>query len=105
MPPSPVLITLRGWNEKQAMSPCGWPILCDCPSVTISLPIAQAASSTTATPRRRPISTMLRMSHGMPIWWTQRIARVRGVMACSISAGSMLKVAWSMSMKTGSAPQ
>ena len=26
MPPSPVLITLRGWNEKQAMSPCGLPI-------------------------------------------------------------------------------
>ena len=32
MPPSPVLITLRGWNEKQATSPCGLPIFSHWPS-------------------------------------------------------------------------
>ena len=32
MPPSPVVITLRGWNEKQAMSPCGRPIRSHSPS-------------------------------------------------------------------------
>ena len=31
-------------------------------------------------------------SHGMPSWCTHRIALVRGVMAASISAGSMLYV-------------
>ena len=28
MPPSPVVMTLRGWNEKQAICPCGFPIGC-----------------------------------------------------------------------------
>ena len=26
IPPSPVVITLRGWKEKQAIRPCGLPI-------------------------------------------------------------------------------
>ena len=32
MPPSPVVSTLRGWNEKQTMSPCGRPIRSTPPS-------------------------------------------------------------------------
>ena len=67
--------------------------------------MAQAASSTTAMPRRRPISTMRARSQGMPSWWTHRIAFVRGVIAGSISAGSMLKPSASMSTNTGVAPQ
>ena len=51
-----------------------------------------------------PCGTKRPRSHGMPIWCTHRIARVRGVMACSTSAGSMLYVSGSMSTKTGSAP-
>ena len=45
------------------------------------------------------------MSHGRPIWCTGMIARVRGVIAASIRAGSMLYVRGSMSTKTGVAPQ
>ena len=91
MPPSPVVITLRGWNEKQAMSPCGRPIRSQSPSMRISLPMAQAASSITGeavavghgdeAPAR---------SQGMPIWWTARMARVRGVIASATRSGSML---------------
>ena len=50
MPPSPVVITLRGWKEKQAISPCGLPIGSHSPSMRISLPAAQAASSIRAMP-------------------------------------------------------
>ncbi len=50
MPPSPVVITLRGWNEKQAMSPCGRPIGSQWPPQRISLPAAHAASSITGRP-------------------------------------------------------
>ena len=50
----------------------------------------EAVIVSTATPRRRPISTIAARSHGIPIWSTQRIARVRGVMAPSTSGGSML---------------
>ena len=41
----------------------------------------------------------------MPIWCTQRMARVDGVMARSISFGSMLNVPGWMSTNTGFAPQ
>ena len=87
MPPSPVVITLRGWNEKQAMSPCGRPIFCHCP-----LPEDLAADGAggvldhAAGRGVRAISQDRVRSHGMPIWWTHRIARVRGVIAASISA-------------------
>jgi hypothetical protein len=50
MPPSPVVSTLRGWKEKQAMSPWGLPIRSQRPSHRISLPTAQAASSITGSP-------------------------------------------------------
>ncbi len=105
MPPSPVLTTLRGWKEKQATSACGLPIFSHSPFHMISLPIAQAASSTTGMPCRRPMATSAARSHGMPIWWTHRMARVFGVIAASTSAGSMLKVRGSMSTNTGVAPQ
>src|SRR5207237_760210 len=35
MPPSPVVTSLRGWNEKQAMSAWGRPIGCQAPSQRI----------------------------------------------------------------------
>ena len=41
-------------------------------------------------PWRRPIATIASSRHGMPNWWTQRIARVRGVIAASTPAGSRL---------------
>jgi hypothetical protein len=90
MPPSPVLITFLGWKEKHTMSPIGRPIFCHCPLIEISLPIAQAASSTTRRSCLRAIAITDVMSHGMPIWCTTRIARVRGVIAASMAAGSML---------------
>ena len=40
----------------------------------------------------------------MPIWWTHRIALVRGVSAAAMPSGSRLKVAGSMSTNTGTAP-
>ena len=44
IPPSPVESSLRGWNEKQAISPCGRPIFSHCPFHRISLPMAHAAA-------------------------------------------------------------
>ena len=44
------------------------------------------------------------MSHVSPLLWTGMMARVRGVMAASIRAGSRLSVSRSMSTKTGVAP-
>ncbi len=67
--------------------------------------MAQAASSTTGTPRRRAMPMSAARSHGMPSWCTSSSAFVRGVMAASTSAGSMLNVAGSMSTNTGTAPQ
>ena len=67
-------------------------------------PTAQAASSTTARPRRLAISRISFSAAGKPIWWTSRMARVRGVMASSIRRGSRLYVSRSMSTKTGVQP-
>ncbi len=67
--------------------------------------MAQAASSTRGRWWRRAISTSAAMSHGMPIWWTHRIARVRGVIASSTSSGSMLNVPGWTSTNTGTAPR
>ena len=50
MPPSPVVMTLRGWKEKQAICPWGLPIGSHCPFNRIWLPAAQAASSINAMP-------------------------------------------------------
>ncbi len=38
IPPSPVVMTFRGWKEKQATSPWGFPIFCHSPFQRISLP-------------------------------------------------------------------
>lgn len=62
MPPSPVVITLRGWNEKQTSG--------ECPPIGRPLcrePRAQAASSTTATPCRFAIAPIRSRSAGSPI--------------------------------------
>ena len=56
IPPSPVVSTLRGWKEKQTTSPIGRPIFCQAPSISISEPMPQAASSTTGTPSPLAIS-------------------------------------------------
>ena len=48
MPPSPVVITLRGWKEKHAICPWGLPIGSHRPLIRIWLPAAQAASSINA---------------------------------------------------------
>src|SRR5918999_1512548 len=55
MPPSPVDTSLRGWNEKQAMSPRGLPTGSHWPFQRSSLPIAHAASSMTGSRRARGI--------------------------------------------------
>ena len=67
IPPSPVLMTLRGWNEKQAISACGLPIFSHLPFHWISLPIAHAASSTTGSEWRRATSRIAAKSQGIPI--------------------------------------
>ena len=64
MPPSPVVITLRGWNEKQTMSPCGAPIRRQLPSSRISDPIAQAASSISGSPCARATAMIARQVAG-----------------------------------------
>ena len=87
------------------MSPCGLPIRSQPPLTNTSLPIAQAASSTTQRPWRRAMATIVSISHGIPSWCTHRIARVRVVIAASIAAGFMFSVAGSMSMNTGTASQ
>ena len=51
------------------------------PSTSTSLPIAHAASSMTRRPKRLAVATMAWMSHGIPIWCTHRMARVRVVIA------------------------
>ena len=50
------------------------------------------------------MSLIASMSHGRPNTCTGTIARVRGVIAASTAAGSMLNVTGSMSAKTGVAP-
>ena len=67
----------------------------------ISLPIAQAASSMTGRPCVRRSSTMARQIARHAHLVHARIAFVRGVIAASIRAGSMLNVTGSMSTNTG----
>jgi hypothetical protein len=67
-------------------------------------PIAHAASSTTIRPWREAISEISRRAQGKPIWWTTKIAFVRGVIELSMRLGSRLKVKGSMSTKMGFAP-
>ena len=69
------------------MSPCGLPIFSQRPSQRTSLPLAQAASSTTRKACRRAMGTIAARSHGMPIWCTHRMARVRGVTAPRCAPG------------------
>jgi hypothetical protein len=51
----------------------------------------------------RAISRIGSMSAGQPWMWTGMMARVRGVIAASILAGSIVYVFGSMSTKTGMA--
>jgi hypothetical protein len=89
IPPSPTVTTLRGCSEKHATSPAGSPTRRQDPPNCISDPRAQAASSTTFNPWARATAMIASMSQGVPIWCTQRMARVFGVMAAAISAASM----------------
>ena len=53
-------------RPRLLMSPRGRPIGSQAPFQRISLPMAQAASSTTGTPRARATSTIDGRSHGIP---------------------------------------
>ena len=76
--PSPVVSTLREWKKKQGMSPCGRPIGSSGPSPTeISLPIAQATSSTTGAPSVRAMHKIALISLGMPNLKAARRGRCR----------------------------
>ena len=73
MPPSPVVITLRGWNEKQAMSPTGTtdrlaiPVHADLASGGAGGVFDQRDSVTAAT-RRAPRGRMASPSDGRREW-------------------------------------
>ena len=106
MPPSPVVTTLRGWNEKHAMSPCGLPIFCHSPFQRISLPSgARRVLDDRQAVGVRDGGATGRGRTACPIWCTTRMALVRGVIAASMRSGSMLWVSGSMSTNTGVAPQ
>ncbi len=105
MPPSPVDSSLRGWSEKQDSLSNGAPIRRHWLPSSVSLPMAQAASSTSGRPWRLAIAATSAERAGMPSWWTSMMAPVLGVMAASIRAGSMLRSSSRISTNTGSAPQ
>ncbi len=105
IPPSPVVMTLRGWNEKQAMSPCGLPIFSHCPFHRISLPIAQAASSITGRPRRLPDLDDARQIARHPEL-VDAEDRLRALGDRRLDQRRVhVEAVSSMSMKTGVAPQ
>jgi hypothetical protein len=99
MPPSPVVMILRGWNEntaRPAPAPTGAP--------SRVLPRAHAASSTTAMPSGSQRSWIGPMAAGTPAWWTTTTARVRSVSADSMVLGVRFCVTSSTSAKIGRAP-
>src|SRR6266536_839977 len=99
MPPSPVVMTLRGWKLNTvwwAFEPVRRPLY--------SPPTDGAASSTTSMPCSVAIALIASISAVIPIWSTGMIAFVRLVMRCAMSAGSMLYVRASMSANTTVAP-
>src|SRR5262245_25493202 len=96
MPPSPVVTTLRGWNERVATSasaPQAVP-----PS---DEPSAQAASSMTGQPAS---AAMPARSAGTPNWSTAMTALVRALMTAAIVRGLTFQVSGSTSANTGVAP-
>ena len=99
IPPSPVVITLRGWKEKTTRSECA-PI----GSVPMPAPIAHAASSTTVIPAGSHNARTPTTSAGTPPWCTRMTARVLVVITASIVAAVRLPVEISTSAKTGVAP-
>ncbi len=99
IPPSPVVMILRGWKLKQPACPI-IPHLCP----RYSAPSAQAASSITNRPWSRAICKIGFMSAGWPKRCTGMMAFVRVVMAGRICRTSTLYVARSMSTNTGVAP-
>lgn len=99
MPPSPVVITLRGWKD-QAASRAPWPT--DLPPTVAPMP--QAASSTRARSQSAHTARSACTSAGTPPWWTAITALVLGVRTASTVAGVRLPVASSTSANTGRAP-
>ena len=88
MPPSPVVITLRGWNEKQATSPCGRPILSHSPFQTdLAADRAGRVLDHRQAVRARDRQDRARDRTACRSGARTRIARVRGVIAASISGG------------------
>src|SRR4051794_16309827 len=99
MPPSPVVMTLRGWNENATsppLPPIGVP--------RCSAPSAHAASSTTSMPRGSQSAWMASRSAGTPAWCTTSTARVAGVSTASMVLAVRLSVVASTSANTGIAP-
>ena len=99
MPPSPVVRSLRGWNENVASAaptPTGRPRHVD--------PAAQAASSITVMPRGSQSARIASRSAGTPAWSTRMTARVRPLRCGSTVCGMRFCEARSTSAKTGVAP-
>ena len=98
IPPSPVVITFRGWKLKQPSvpgAPHGRP-----PHVA---PNAQAASSITGRPNWAATAVIRSMSAGQPNVSTGITARLRGVIFRRRSSTSIVKVTGSTSTRTGTA--
>ena len=97
MPPSPAVIVLWYWNEKQPQSPkvpTNWP-----------LNVAPQACAQSSTTRRlcflaTPMTAS--MLHGMPRMCTHTMPFVAGVIFFSMSAASIVSVS-SISAMTGMA--
>ena len=99
MPPSPVVMSLRGWNDHavtSAPAPTGRPRYVE--------PAPHAASSTTTIPRGSVTARIASRSTGTPPWSTAMTARVAGVSAASTVSAVRLPVAGSTSANTGRAP-
>jgi hypothetical protein len=99
IPPSPVVIDLRGWNEKQAASPSA-------PAWTppMRVPSAHAASSSTHRPCRSATAFTAPIAAARPNRWTGMIPTVRSVTSPASRSGSRLKLSSVTSQNTGVAP-
>jgi hypothetical protein len=97
-PPSPEGRCLDSWKLKQPRSP-STPHL----RPWYSASHAWQASSITDSSCWRAMALIASISHGMPKMWTGMIARVRSVMRLAMLAGSIVRVAGSVSANTGRA--
>ena len=104
MPPSPQPPRFLLGKKEYALAHPSSPLTRQVPSTLRRAPIAWQASSITGTPRLAAMASTRSMYAIWPKRCTGMIARVRGVMARSSAAGSMLNVSGSMSTNTGVPP-